>query len=113
VEEFKYLITTVKIKISFVKNLRARGIRGKLVIIRCRSFVFQFAIQIHTTIILPVVLFGRENWSLTLCEERRLRTFENRVLRGIFGPKRNEVTSGENYIVRSLMICTDHPILCE
>jgi hypothetical protein len=41
--------------------------------------------------ILPVVLYGCENWSLTLREERRLRVFENRVLRRIFGPKRDEV----------------------
>jgi len=41
---------------------------------------------------LPVVLYGCETWSLTLREERRLRVFENRVLRGIFGPKRDEVT---------------------
>jgi hypothetical protein len=40
---------------------------------------------------LPVVLYGRETWSLTLREEHRLRVFENRVLR-IFGPKRDEVT---------------------
>jgi hypothetical protein len=40
---------------------------------------------------LPVVLYGCETWSLTLREERRLRVFENRVLRKIFGPKRNEV----------------------
>ena len=43
-------------------------------------------------IILPVVLYGCETWSLTLREEHRLRVFENRVLRGIFGPKRDEVT---------------------
>jgi hypothetical protein len=41
---------------------------------------------------LPVVLFGIETWSLTLREERRLRVLENRVLRRIFGPKRDEVT---------------------
>jgi hypothetical protein len=41
---------------------------------------------------LPVVLYGCETWSLTLREERRLRRFENRVLRRIFGPKRDEVT---------------------
>jgi len=41
---------------------------------------------------LPVVLYGCETWSLTLKEERWLRVFENRVLRGIFGPKRDEVT---------------------
>jgi len=45
-------------------------------------------IQIHRTIILPVVFYGSETWSLTLREERRLRVFENRVLRRIFGPKR-------------------------
>ena len=41
---------------------------------------------------MPVVLYGCANWSLTLREERRLRVFKNRVLRGIFGPKRNKVT---------------------
>jgi hypothetical protein len=42
--------------------------------------------------ILPVVLYGCETWSLTLREECRLRVFENRMLRRIFGPKRDEVT---------------------
>ena len=45
-----------------------------------------------TEIILPVVLYGCETWSLTLREERKLRVFENMVLRGIFGPRRDEVT---------------------
>jgi hypothetical protein len=49
-------------------------------------------IKIYRTIILPVVLYGFETWSLTLREERRLRVFENRVLRRIFGSKRDEVT---------------------
>ena len=49
-------------------------------------------IKIYRTIILPVVLYGCETWSLTLREERRLRVFENRVLRRIFGPKRDGVT---------------------
>jgi hypothetical protein len=49
-------------------------------------------IRIYKTIILPVVLYGCETWSLTLKEEHRLRVFENRVLRRIFGPKRDEVT---------------------
>jgi hypothetical protein len=48
-------------------------------------------IRIYKTIILPVVLYGREPWSLTLREEHRLRVFENRVLRRIFGPKRDDV----------------------
>ena len=49
-------------------------------------------IKIYRTIILPVVLYGCETWSLTLRGERRLRVFENRVLRRVFGPKRDEVT---------------------
>jgi hypothetical protein len=49
-------------------------------------------VKIHKTIILPVLLYGCETWSVTLKEEHRLRVFENRVLRGIFGPKRAEVT---------------------
>jgi len=49
-------------------------------------------IKIYRNVILPVVLCGCETWSLTLREERCLRVFENRVLRGIFGAKRDEVT---------------------
>ena len=49
-------------------------------------------IKIYRTIILLVVLYGSETWSLTLRDERRLRVFENRVLRRVFGPKRDEVT---------------------
>jgi hypothetical protein len=46
------------------------------------------SIRIYKTIILPVVLYECETWSLTLREEHRLRVFENRVLRKIFGLKR-------------------------
>ena len=59
------------------------------------SFVFQFAVQnvkIYRTIILPVVLYGCETRSLRLREGRRLRVLEDRVLRKIFGPKRDEIT---------------------
>jgi hypothetical protein len=48
-------------------------------------------VKIYKTIILPFVLHGCETWSLTLREEHRLRVFENRVLRRIFGPTRDEV----------------------
>ena len=69
-------------------------------------------IKIYRNIILSVVLYGCETWSLTLREERRMRVFENRVLRRIFGAKRDEVTgSEENYIMRSLMISNPHPLL--
>jgi len=49
-------------------------------------------IKIQRSVILRVALYGCETWSLTLREEHRLRVFENRVLREIFGPKRDEVT---------------------
>ena len=49
-------------------------------------------IKIYRNKLLSVVLYGYETWSLTLREESRLRLFENKVLRGIFGPKRDEVT---------------------
>ena len=49
-------------------------------------------IKMFRTIILPVVLYGCDTWSVTLREERRLREFENRVLWKIFGHKRDEVT---------------------
>jgi len=49
-------------------------------------------IKIYGTLILPVVLYGCETWSLILREERRLRVFENRLLRIIFGPNKDEVT---------------------
>jgi hypothetical protein len=48
--------------------------------------------EIYRTIILPDILYGCEIWSLTLREERRLRVFENSMLRRIYGPKRDEVT---------------------
>ena len=76
------------------------------------SLVFQFTIQKFKDkdtqlLFLPLVLYGCETWSLTLRKDLRLRVFENRVLRRIFGPKRD----GGNYIMRSLMICTTRPIL--
>ena len=64
-------------------------------------------IKKYRTITLSVVVYERETWSLTLREVHKLKVFENRVLKRIFGPKRDEVSeSGENYIMRSLMICT-------
>ena len=70
-----------------------------IIFIRCSFrlfialFVFTVTVdvsKIYKTIILPVVLYGCESLSLTLREESRLRVFENRILRRIFGPKRNE-----------------------
>jgi hypothetical protein len=50
--------------------------------------------RVYKTIILPVILYWCETWSLTLREKHRLRVFENKVLRRIFGRKRDEVTGG-------------------
>jgi len=70
-----------------------------------------FKIKIHRPIILPVVLYVCETWSLILREERRLRVFENRVLRRIFGPRRDDVTGGWWKLHNEEMICTPHTIL--
>ena len=73
-------------------------VRKCLLSFGAESFVFQVAIQkfkdqdIYRTIILPVVLYGCETWSLTLREDRKLKVMENMVLRIIFGPRRDEVT---------------------
>jgi len=62
-------------------------------------------IKIYRTVILSVVMYGCETWSLTLTEEHRQRVFENRVLRKIFGPKREKATGNvEDYIPRSFMV---------
>jgi hypothetical protein len=81
------------------------------------SFVFQYVIQkfkieIYKALVLPVVVYGCETWPATLRLKRKLRMFENRMLRRTFGPKVDEVTGDwKNYIMRSLMVCTPHPIL--
>jgi hypothetical protein len=69
-------------------TIRSRTFR---LLVCCRKYL---SIGIYNTIILPVVLYGCETWSLTLREKSKLKVFENRVLRRIFGPKRNEVTRG-------------------
>jgi hypothetical protein len=67
-------------------------------------------IRTFKIIILLVTQYGYETWSLTLREKHRLRVFENRVLRRIFGPKRDETGGGggggENCITRRFVVCT-------
>jgi hypothetical protein len=68
-------------------------------------------IKIYKTITLPVVFYGCETWSLTLREEHRLRVSENRVLRRIFGPTRDEVMGECRCTMGSFIICTHNQIL--
>ena len=89
-----------------------------LAIIRYRIFCLpvcypkNLKIKIYRIIILPVILYGYEIWSLTLREEGRLRVFQKRILRRIFGPRMNEVTGEWSKLHNEeLSDCTPHPIL--
>jgi len=97
VDEFKYLGTTLTNRNSIQEEIKSRLKSGNACYHSVQNLLSSsllsknLKIKIYRTIILPVVLYGSETWSLTLREEHRLRVFENRVLR-IFGPKRDEVT---------------------
>jgi hypothetical protein len=98
VEQFKYLRTTLTNQNSIHEEIKNRlksgnGFYHSVQNLLSSSLLSKnVKIKIYRTIILPVVLYGCKSWSLTLREESRLRVFENRVLRRIFGPKRDEVT---------------------
>jgi len=98
VEEFKYLGTMLTNKNSIQEEIKSRLKVGNacyysvLYLLSSSLLSKKLKIKIYRTIILPVVLYRCETWSLTLREERRLRVFGNRVLRRLFGPKRDEVT---------------------
>jgi hypothetical protein len=68
--------------------------------------------KIYRTVLLPVVLYGCETWALTLREQQKLRVFENRVLRRIFYPKRDEVTGDwkklHNEVLNDLLFSTNN-----
>jgi len=97
VEEFKYLETTLTNQNSIPEEIKSRLRSGNACyhsvqkISSSRLLSKNLKIKIYRTIILPVVLYGCETWSLTLQEERKLKVFENMVLRRIFGPRRDEV----------------------
>jgi len=98
VEEIKYLGTTLTKQNSIAEEIKSRLRSGNACyhsvqnILSSRLLSKNLKIKIYRTLILSVVLYGCETWSLTLREERKLRVFENMVLRRIFGPRRDEVT---------------------
>ena len=98
VEDFKYLGTTLTNQNSIPEEIKSRLRSGNASYHSVQNFLSSrllsenLKIKIYRTIILPVVLYGCETWSLTLREERRPRVFENKVLRRIYGPRRDEVT---------------------
>jgi len=94
----KYLGTTLTNQNSIAEEIRSRLRSGNACYHSVQNLLSSgllsknLKITIYRTIILPVVLYGCETLSLTLREERKLRVFENTVLRRIFGPRRDEVT---------------------
>jgi len=97
-EQFKYLRKTWTYQNSIQEEIKSRvnseNASYKPVHNLESSSLLQenINIKIYRIIILPLVLYGSETWSLTLCDERRLRVFRNSLLRRIFGPKRYEIT---------------------
>ena len=98
VEELRYLGTTLTNQNSIQEEIKSRLKVGNAYYYWVQNILSSsllsktLKINICRTIILPVVLYGCETWSLTFRDERRLRVFEKRVLRRVFGPKREEVT---------------------
>jgi sorting nexin-29 len=108
VEEFKYLGTTLTNQNSTPEEIKRKLGSGNACyhsvqnLLSSRLLSKNLKIKIYRTIILPVVFYGCETWSLILREERKLRVFENMVLRRIFGPRRDEVRrNGGDCITRS------------
>ena len=98
VEEFKHLGTTLTNQNFIPEEIKSRLRSGNACyhsvqnLLSSRLLSKNLKIKIYRIIILPVILYGCETRSLTLREERKLRVFENMVLKRIFGPRRNEVT---------------------
>jgi len=98
VQDFKYLGTTLTYQNSIQEEIKSRLKSGNGFyhsvqnLLPSSSLSKNRKIKIYRIIILFVALYGCEIWSLILREERRLRVFENRALRRIFGPRRDDVT---------------------
>ena len=118
VEQFKYLGTTLTNHILFRKKLRADLEPGNACYHSVQNMLSfsllsrNIKIKIYRTIILSVVLCVCEIWSLTLTQNHRLRVFENRMLRRIFDPKREDLTGKWRKIYNwELLFSAPHQIL--
>ena len=112
VEKFNYLGVTVTNTNDIREEIKCRINMGNACyyslekMLSSRLLPKELKVKTYKTIILPVVLYGCETWSLTLKEEHRLRVFENKVLRKISGTKKDEIqANGESYTMLSYMHC--------
>jgi hypothetical protein len=96
--KFKYLVKTLTNQNCIHEEIKSRLNSGNVCyrsvqsLLSSRLLSTNVKVKIQKTVILPAVLYGCETWSLTLRGKHRLRVFQNRDLRGIFRPKRDEVT---------------------
>jgi hypothetical protein len=96
VEKFRYLGTTLTNQNDIHDEIKSRLNSGNVCYYSVQNLLSSslisknLKIKIYRTVVLPVLLYGCETWSLTLREEHKLRVFENRVFKRIFGPKREE-----------------------
>ena len=114
---FKYLATTLKYQNSIQKEIKNKFKSRNSCCLSVQNLLTSsllsknIKVEIYGKIVLPIVLYGCEILSLKLRGEIMMRVFKNRVLRRIFGPKRDEVTGEWRKLHNeSLIICIPHPI---
>ncbi|KAJ4428658.1 hypothetical protein ANN_25651 [Periplaneta americana] len=114
VKKFKYLVATVTNINDTREEIKRRINVGNACYYSVEKLLSSsllsknLKVRIYKTVILPVVLYGCETWTLTLREEHRLRVFENKVLRKIFGAKRDEVTGEWRKLHNAELHCILH-----
>ena len=98
VNKFKYLGAYVTSKNEVTEEIKSRLASGNACfysvqkLLTSRLISRKLKLKIYRTVILPVILYGCESWSTTVADEQKLRVFENKILRKIYGPKRDEMT---------------------